>query len=90
MIARDDRRGRRGFEVGLVEMLAAGDAMNVLMLMPTTRLRLRTGGAEGLAFALRELRLSLHPVSKLQDRPLAWRQETRRKIRIGPGNVSGD
>src|SRR4051812_10657605 len=70
VVARDHRRARRSLEVRFVEMLTAGDAVNVLMLVIGRRRR--AGRGQGLTFALRELRLSLHPASKLQDPPPGW------------------
>jgi len=75
VVARDDRRRRRGLELGLVQVPATSDAVDVLVLVLV--LLLRTCRRKCLAFALRELRLSLHSEGKLQDRPLPWRQERR-------------
>jgi hypothetical protein len=56
VVASDDRRGRRRLEIPFVEVLSTRDAVDVLVLIH----RGWTYGGEGLAFALRELGLSLH------------------------------
>jgi hypothetical protein len=48
--------------------------VNVLVLV---LLLLGARPGNGLAFALRELRLSLHPASNLADPTLDWRQQLR-------------
>lgn len=85
MFARDDRRRRRGLELGLVEVPATRDAVDVLMLVLTLSAR----RCKGLAFALRELRLSLHFEGKLQDWRRSWRQERRAAPRKRADRVEG-
>jgi len=52
-------RGRRGAELFRIEVPTAGDAVNVLVVVPL-RLLLRARRRQSLLLALRELRLSLH------------------------------
>lgn len=79
MIARDDGRRGRSLELGLVEVATARDAVDVLVLVIGGGLR--ACRSQGLAFALRELRLSLHPDGKIQDRTLSWRQERSKRTK---------
>ncbi len=88
VIARDDRRRGRRLEVRLVQMAPTRDAVNVLVLMTCGR-RLGPSGGKGFTFALRELRLSLHPAGKLQDAPRAWLEgRTEARSPADAGNFS--